>query len=118
LALIQQAQDEVQDVPTMVTIAALYDKVGRADSSEALLQKALAQEPGSVVALIALGDLYEGQGRTADARLLYEKVVTLTPGLSEGYLRLGNLAYQAGDQTGADKYAALAQQVAPESFGP
>jgi tetratricopeptide (TPR) repeat protein len=118
LALIQQATENVQDVPTMVAIAALYDEVGRADSSEALLQTALTQEPGSIVALIGLGDLYESQGRTAEARLLYEKVVALTPGLPTGYLRLGNLANAAGDQAAADEYAALAQQVAPESFGP
>jgi hypothetical protein len=38
--------------------------------------------------------------------------------MSTGYLRLGNLANKAGDQEAADKYASLAQQVAPESFRP
>jgi tetratricopeptide (TPR) repeat protein len=116
LAIIEQAKENVQDVPTMIAIAALYDKVGKKETSEALLQTALAQEPGSVVALIALGDLYEAQGRTNDAQLLYKKVVALTPGQSTGYLRLAILANKAGDQEAADEYASEAQQVAPESF--
>ena len=118
LALIQQAYENVQDVPTMVSIAALYDEVRQKETSEALLQTAIAQEPGSLVALIALGDLYEAQGRTSDAESLYKKVVALAPGMSTGYLRLGNLANKAGDQEAADEYASLAQQVAPESFRP
>lgn len=118
LALIEQARQNVQDVPTMVAIAALYDKVGGKETSEALLQTAVAQEPGSVVAWIALGDLYEAQGRAEDAQQIYQKIVALTPGESTGYLRLALLANKAGDQESADKYAALAQQVAPESFRP
>lgn len=118
LALLEQAGAQVQDVPTMVIIAGLYDEMGRPETGEGLLQRALAQEPGSILALIGLGDLYERQGRTAEAQLLYEKMVTLTPGLPIGYLRLGNLANLAGDQTAADAYAAQAQQVAPGAFGP
>jgi len=118
LALVQRGTEVAQDVPTMVALAALYQQMGNTESSEVLLQSALAQEPGSIVALIALGDLYEEQGRTSDAQLIFEKTVALTPGLSTGYLRLGNLANEAGDQAVADHYAALAQQVAPGSFGP
>ena len=118
LVLLQQAAEHVQDVPTMVIIAGLYDELGRPEQGEALLETALAQEPGSILALIGLGDLYERQGRTDEAQLLYEKMVALTPGLPIGYLRLGNLANLAGDQTAADEYAALAQQVAPGAFGP
>jgi tetratricopeptide (TPR) repeat protein len=102
----------------MVAIAALYDKIGQADESEAVLESALEQEPGSILALTALGDLYEAQGRTEEAKALYEKIVALAPGISTGYLRLGNLANAAGDQAAADQYAALAQQVSPEAFGP
>jgi tetratricopeptide (TPR) repeat protein len=118
LTLIEQAREHVQDVPTMVAIAALYDQVGQNETSEAILQAALAQEPGSVRALIALGDLYEAQGRSSDAQLLYQKVVTLAPGLSTGYLRLAILANKAGDLEAADRYASLAQEVSPESFRP
>ena len=118
LALLQQAEDMVQDVPTMVIIAGVYDELGRVEKSEALLNSALELEPGSLLALVGLGDFYEGQGRTADAQLLYEQMVALNPGLPIGYLRLGNLANEAGDQATADEYAALAQQVAPGAFGP
>jgi Tfp pilus assembly protein PilF len=118
LARLEQAAGYVQDVPTMVIIAGLYDEMGSPETGEALLQNALEQEPGSILALIGLGDLYERQGRTAEAQLLYERMVTLAPGLPIGYLRLGNLANLAGDLAAADEYAALAQQVAPGAFGP
>jgi Tfp pilus assembly protein PilF len=118
LALLQQARDNVQDVPTMVVIAGIYDGLGMAEMSETLLNTALEQEPGSILALIGLGDFYEARGRTADAQLLYHQMIALNPGLPIGYLRLGNLANEAGDQATADEYAALAQQVAPGAFGP
>jgi Tfp pilus assembly protein PilF len=118
LALLQQAAEYVQDVPTMVIIAGVYDEMGQSELGEGLLQTALEQEPGSILALIGLGDLLERQARTAEAQVLYEKMVALTPGSPVGYLRLGNLANAAGDQTAADEYAALAQQVAPGAFGP
>ena len=118
LALLEQARERVYDVPTMVAIAGLYDELGQSDISEALLQTALEQEPGSLVVLIGLGDLYEGQGRVDEAAALYEQLIALNPGLPLGYLRLGNLANEAGDQETADEYAALAQQIAPGYFGP
>ncbi|MEM7151961.1 MAG: DUF2723 domain-containing protein [Myxococcota bacterium] len=108
LGLSLQRVDE-RHTSAMVTLAALYDRMGDTPRAIALTRRALEFEPGRHAALTNLA-LYlsrQPQGH-AEALALAEQAVDLRPWRADGWLRLASVRAAVGDAEGAQQAQAQA----------
>ncbi len=67
-------------------------------AAEALLRRAVSENPGLVPAHLALAGLYEKQKKKTGAVAAYRRVLKLRPGHVASHLALGRLAQEAGNK--------------------
>lgn len=68
------------------------------DVAEALLLRAISENPGLVPVHLALAGLYEKKKKRAKAAISYRRVLKLRPGNVESHLALGRIAQEAGQK--------------------
>ena len=88
------------DARSLEGAAALYEKLGRADSAMAAYERALTLAPQSPAICTRLGALYRQAGRRDEARAMYEQALKLG---GRNALALTELARLQMEQEGATK---------------
>ncbi len=89
-----------EDAQSLEGAAALYEKLGRADSAMATYERALTLVPQSPAICTRLGALYRQAGRRDEARAMYEQALKLG---GRNALALTELARLQMEQEGATK---------------
>lgn len=103
-AILEQLIRQVSDrhVSALVTLAALYDRLGDADRAIALTREALALEPDRSVALTNLAlYLSRDPATRSEALELAERAAELRPWRRDVWLRLAEVRTAIGDEAGA-----------------
>ncbi len=100
LARVQAAADPLQ-LDARVDLAGVYCLIGRVDEAEALLESALASEPGHALALARLAWCRLQQGKPDAARRLYQDSAERAPERLPVWCALVRLYLQAGDYPAA-----------------
>ena len=73
------------NVPLLISAAALYQRTGLIDKSQALYQRALEQEPDNLQALAGQAENYRAFGFFSQARNYYDDFFKLNPSASAQY---------------------------------
>ena len=86
---------------TLRSLAAAYQKLGKASAAEDAYRKAISLRPNYWGVYSAFGAFYYGQARYSDAVEMFRKAIQLAPQNYSGYLNLGAVYSQQGQYTEA-----------------
>jgi len=110
-------QQGSQEIGRLVGLGMLYASAGRSREAEAVLLRALADEPTSVPAMQELFALYDQQGRTADLKPMLETALRKNPRSAMHHIWLGLVFRRQNRLDGAEREFKRAVEVAPELAG-
>jgi cellulose synthase operon protein C len=86
-----------------------------AEQAHALLERALAADPGELEGLRFKGDLFRFEGKAAQALAAYRKILALRPNNAQALLDVASLHIDAGKFTEARADIAQARKASPTS---
>ncbi len=85
------------------------------NAATALLQQALAAEPGNATAHLKLGIVRQQQGDTVAAQAAYAQALALNPNLFEAWMNIGGLLLEQQNYRDAAEHFATAARLQPQS---
>jgi len=109
------AVEQSNDIPAMVQLAHLYGNLGEQERATVLYEKAVAADPGQVVAANNLATYLMQRDRAGEAIKLWSGVLAQSPGYEAARMNLAVAQFRTGDSKSAQQTLATGLELNPGS---
>ncbi|MEQ8196474.1 MAG: tetratricopeptide repeat protein [Clostridiaceae bacterium] len=105
-----------QDVDTLISMALIYDFMGKSKEAKELYRKSLELDENDERAYYGLAVIYDEEGCYSNAIQLYKRAIHINPNYHKAYFFLANAYDMCGDKDSAVYYYEKLLELNPSDF--